>query len=537
MPEAVPHVAVFAAVVLCAVPAVATGEEDAEAPHRAGEVELTISTETTYIEDPVRPDGTIDWAAAYNERFGEGVTPENNAYVLLLRVFGVEHIDERRRAAVCEAIGRPDLVDAPGVYIGPHAFAESLHFEDTREALDFAKQLEAARDELAGLSGPEETPRADRGELARWLEANKEALDLLVEASERPRSFRPWVAVDEPGLTDGSLWWLGVSLRVSDGVRALVARAAFRREAGDIEEAMADLLAVHKLSRLNMQGATLVDALVAMALEHLAWQGNTALIRSGYLSAEEARAYRRQLDATDEIPSLADVCERGERMWGLRFLTLAARHGLNTVLPAWGGSISSLPEVELDWDIVFRAANTRIDEVVTLARLEDVAVRKERQAELAEAADMRLAEFLGRVPKDDPVGRKALAEVIEKVGTENKAKLSHAVAAAIALEPASLGACDIRDRAAMEFQLTRVGLALVEYERETGAYPPKLAILTPKYLTAVPVDVFSGEPLRYRRTGEGFVLYSMGLNLEDDGGTAGKGMDRGDIVLRVGEAD
>ena len=43
---------------------------------------VTISKETTYITEPLRADGYPDYVAALNQRFSQGVTPENNAAVL-----------------------------------------------------------------------------------------------------------------------------------------------------------------------------------------------------------------------------------------------------------------------------------------------------------------------------------------------------------------------------------------------------------------------------------------------------------------------
>ena len=41
----------------------------------------------------------------------------------------------------------------------------------------------------------------------------------------------------------------------------------------------------------------------------------------------------------------------------------------------------------------------------------------------------------------------------------------------------------------------------------------------PEFLPALPVEIVNGEPYRYRRTDDGsFVLYSVGLDLRDDGG-------------------
>ncbi len=49
---------------------------------------FTISKETTYITGPLDKDGYPDFAAALNERLRQGVTPENNAAVLLWKALG-----------------------------------------------------------------------------------------------------------------------------------------------------------------------------------------------------------------------------------------------------------------------------------------------------------------------------------------------------------------------------------------------------------------------------------------------------------------
>lgn len=62
-------------------------------------------------------------------------------------------------------------------------------------------------------------------------------------------------------------------------------------------------------------------------------------------------------------------------------------------------------------------------------------------------------------------------------------------------------------------------LALHAWRQENGAYPPSLAQLVPEILTAVPLDPFTADqPLRYRREGDGYRLYSAGPDGDDDGG-------------------
>lgn len=69
-------------------------------------------------------------------------------------------------------------------------------------------------------------------------------------------------------------------------------------------------------------------------------------------------------------------------------------------------------------------------------------------------------------------------------------------------------------------RLLRAELALCAYSREHGRLPEALAQLVPDYLPAVPEDpfTFAQKPLIYRRTSQGHLLYSVGLDGKDDGG-------------------
>ena len=51
-----------------------------------------------------------------------------------------------------------------------------------------------------------------------------------------------------------------------------------------------------------------------------------------------------------------------------------------------------------------------------------------------------------------------------------------------------------------------------------GAYPAKLADLSPKYVAAIPKDRFTDGDLHYSLQDGGYLLYSVGHNGQDDGG-------------------
>ncbi len=62
--------------------------------------------------------------------------------------------------------------------------------------------------------------------------------------------------------------------------------------------------------------------------------------------------------------------------------------------------------------------------------------------------------------------------------------------------------------------------ALERHRAAKGGYPGTLAALVPEFAAKLPHDLFDGQPLRYRRTDDGkYLLYSIGWNSKDDGGT------------------
>jgi len=66
-----------------------------------------------------------------------------------------------------------------------------------------------------------------------------------------------------------------------------------------------------------------------------------------------------------------------------------------------------------------------------------------------------------------------------------------------------------------------VACALERYHLAHNEYPESLDALVPQFIDKLPHDVINGGPLNYRKTGESFVLYSVGWNEKDDGGTPG----------------
>ena len=71
-------------------------------------------------------------------------------------------------------------------------------------------------------------------------------------------------------------------------------------------------------------------------------------------------------------------------------------------------------------------------------------------------------------------------------------------------------------------QETVLACALERHYLAHKQYPEKVAELVPQYVRQIPRDVMDGQPLRYRRDQPAdYILYSVGWNQTDDGGTLG----------------
>ena len=103
------------------------------------------------------------------------------------------------------------------------------------------------------------------------------------------------------------------------------------------------------------------------------------------------------------------------------------------------------------------------------------------------------------------------------------------------LLPALGRACEALARAEARLACARVALALERYRLTHGDYPATLDSLVPGHLPDVPVDPFDGKPVRYVNEGQRVVVYSVGEDLRDDGGSDDTGASRQplDIVFTV----
>jgi hypothetical protein len=83
--------------------------------------------------------------------------------------------------------------------------------------------------------------------------------------------------------------------------------------------------------------------------------------------------------------------------------------------------------------------------------------------------------------------------------------------------------------------LAQIVCALERYHFAHSKYPESLDALKPQYIDRLPLDIIGGQPLKYRKEQDRFLLYSVGWNGKDDGGVPDPGKTysleaKGDIV-------
>jgi hypothetical protein len=85
--------------------------------------------------------------------------------------------------------------------------------------------------------------------------------------------------------------------------------------------------------------------------------------------------------------------------------------------------------------------------------------------------------------------------------------------------PALNSAIEAEDRQNTRLELTRLAAALAVSRAEHDAYPESIDKLVPGVIERLPVEVFSAKPFIYKRSADGFLLYGVGANGMDEGGS------------------
>lgn len=473
----------------------------------AGPWGFEIASETTYVTQPRLPDGFVDFAGAINARAGEGVTPENNAVVLLIQAVGPAEIPSEHRTRYFELLGVAPLPEDGDYLLDELAFLQrqgiaGLELGDRRNALWDA------------LTAASEQPwhAEEHPEIAELLKINSGPLQLITHASRRKHYYSPIPAagaelVNLRGPFDSKVRWACNLLR---------ARAHRRLAVGDVARAWDDALTCHRLSRLQNRARDVIGVSYSYGYHGIACEITSAIVRSDALTKDQAQLCLMDLDALGPLPTAVEAVNFADRLTTLDTQTRWALGGRG------GGAVRTKWSVTrvLDWNVILQQTNAYYDRAADIMRLDDARERA-----------VRFAAFEAEL---DPQGNAWWNGATAVVGATEGVNRSWGryLLAFLATSPSFVR--DSQMLAEARLEVTQTGLALAAYEREHARYPDALDEMVPDFFEDVPLDPCGEQDFIYQPSDDGYVLYSVGRNLTDDNGHEREDDPHGDdIVLRV----
>jgi len=465
--------------------------------------QVTISHETTRITSPLNKDGYPDYIAALDAKYSQGVTPQNNAARHLVALLGKDDMPAAWAQRVLPKLGLGE----------PPAKPRAQNFHDWAKDNSPADGVPDASED--GPNDSLETPwtRAAQPRWAAYLADQREAIELALAASSAEKFYVPLTSGSDthsPGdMTKVLLPPLG---RARLAANLLCADAMLAVGEGDAARALSDTLAVVRLGRLIASGPTLIEQLVGVAIEARGLLTMRAVIATGKMGAAQYEWLHSTLRAMPQGAHFVEALDHAERYMMLDSLCWVAKDG-----PAMMQHLSNTAEpptlaaraTNLLWPININAGlrytNEAYDQLVAAARNEDY------------HSGQKVLKNL-----EDSYGRQAHnpANIITR---------PHAMLMAILL-PSMARVHELNEKLLVERDLTLVAITLALHRDTQGAYPDKPDLPRDRF-------AFNQEPLKYRREANGFVLYSVGPDGTDDGGTPRPSNRDGnkpyDVVVRV----
>lgn len=325
--------------------------------------------------------------------------------------------------------------------------------------------------------------------------------------------FEPWDGVEEP-YTGPHPSLMRLDILKNLGPMRLLARlmsadTARALEVGDGDAAYADVIAQIGLARHTGEQATQVSGLVRISILVHTCKTTQEVItsRPDLWNDEQMRDLAHRFAAIGIAPE--DLIN-GERLYFYDYLqrtyTDDGDGGGRMISPSLA-FLKNLSENSIDGSSVARFAGAP-----ALAAV--MAPRDEVRQMYDDLMDRRIIETQRPLWLDD--GSESVDEAVQKLMGSMRTRVRY-MPVLIAMHTHSSVRTTIQTEAGFRDGVL-IGIGLELYRREHGDWPRAIDDLVPGYLPKVPVDRLTGEPVQYHVTENGPVVYSVGIDLDDDDG-------------------
>jgi hypothetical protein len=294
-------------------------------------------------------------------------------------------------------------------------------------------------------------------------------------------------------LKDGFNTLLPHLAEIKKGVGLLEAEAWVHVANGEQEKAVASLLAAGRLADSLSEEPLIVSQLVRIACWGSICTCMERIINVKPFSEEQLISLQNML-ARDERPQAAARALAGERACGLSMFNSRNPRG---VLGSYGAS----PRL-----------SERIGRGLVFSALKLTGILQKDRNFYMTAMETNIA-----TAELDFPGRFSAAQQIPPSVALPSSQLC--IVSAMILP--ALQKTFVKDAEhAAHIRVAKTAVAVERFRRANGnALPKDLAELTPAFMKEIPADPFDGKPLRFKLRGEGYVIYSIGSDGLDNGGT------------------
>jgi len=274
--------------------------------------------------------------------------------------------------------------------------------------------------------------------------------------------------------------------------RAMRCKILYDIYKNDKAEAFNNCIALYKCAN-HLQGkGLLTEQMNGMAFEHLAHQLIYQLLEKTDLSCGSLRLIQHRLEEKSNEAELINI-EAERAYWHATLQSIFTDDGKGNGHLLKRG----IPFVVKDWR----------DGLLGFL-FWSYPDRKEFTTKIEHNFD-KLEQFLQRTPAQSR--KKAECDIFEQI---EEASLLFKIQAQ-ALRNTALVAWRLKTQRAALLTI----LAVLRYKKNTGIYPENLdELLQHDYLDMIPIDAYSDKPFVYKKTQDGFTLYSVGTNFTDNGG-------------------
>lgn len=518
---------------LCLSAFTVPAQED-QPPQR--KLDITLNAKITVFTEPLREDGTIDYVTAINDHSRKGVTNENNAFrdlwMLLNGEFDPDH---------------PNAADPEDVmwHLGQTCKALGIQGEELKAAPHYVQWWDQA--EAAGFD-PDDLYELDAEELlgpidtdllrhyVKWLKAAEPSFAFAAKAVDKQRYWAPMMGGDDAGLVVAVLLpHLGEHRSLARGLQAW---AYYTASQGDFDQTLQAIDTLRKLAWHQSHEWSLISSLVAISIEALTMETIRELVAHQLLDEERLAELDRLLRARPDRVPLAETIGMGETCFGLDayMQILAGRVTTGALMGGLGGGGGDgqgpvdkiMASGAFDVNRGLKQLRMHYLQLYRISKIQDYAMRTRLNEQFYEQVGKE--QLNGELFIE--VGDARVPNPALLVSVESRTDALTSLFTAIML-PALDAATNTETRFMAGERCTFTAIAVERYRLKHNTLPRSLDALVPGFLEAVPSDTFVNEPLRYKTTDKGFIVYSVNDNMADDGGIDDRNRDDNDWVITI----